>query len=73
MDKGTIFSIIQVVISALLVVVVMMQSRGTGMGAVFGGDGNVYKTKRGAERFLFISTIVLAVLFLALSLLRFLI
>ncbi len=43
------------------------------MGAVFGGEGNVYKTKRGAEQVLFWATIVLVVIFLGLSLIRFII
>jgi preprotein translocase subunit SecG len=68
-----IISIIEVIVAILLMVAILMQNRGTGMGAVFGGEGNVYKTKRGAEKFLFWATIVLSVLFLGLALLRFLI
>ena len=68
-----IISIIEVIVAILLMVAILMQNRGTGMGAVFGGEGNVYKTKRGAEKFLFWTTIVLSVLFLGLALLRFLI
>ncbi len=68
-----IFSIIQIVVAILLIVTILMQNRGTGMGAVFGGEGNVYRTKRGAEKFLFWSTIVLAIIFLILAILRFVI
>ncbi len=71
--ESTIFSIIQIVVAVLLVIVVLMQNRGTGMGSVFGGEGSVYKTKRGAEKLLFWSTIVLSVIFLGLALLRFII
>jgi preprotein translocase subunit SecG len=63
----------QIVISALLITVIIMQSRGTGLGGVFGGEGNVYRTKRGAEKFLLISTIVLAILFMGLGLVNFLV
>ncbi|MEK7139392.1 MAG: preprotein translocase subunit SecG [Patescibacteria group bacterium] len=73
MSIATIISISQIVISLLLIVAVLMQNRGTGMGAVFGGEGNVYKTKRGAEQVLFWATIVLVVIFLGLSLIRFII
>lgn len=58
--------IIQVVLAALLVAAILMQSKGTGIGGVFGGgEGNIYRTKRGAEKVLFISTIVMSVLFFA--------
>lgn len=73
MSTNTIISIVQIIISLLLIVAVLMQSRGGGMGALFGGEGNVYTTKRGAEKFLFWATVVLIVAFLGLSLARFLI
>lgn len=51
-------------LAALLTAVILLQSKGTGLGGVFGGgEGNIYRTKRGAEKVLFIGTIVLAVLF----------
>jgi len=47
---------------------ILLQSRGTGLGATFGGEGNVYRTKRGVEKMLFRSSIVLAVVFFGLAL-----
>lgn len=61
-------AIIQIVLAILLVGVVLIQNRGTGLGAAFGGEGNIYRTKRGVEKYLFTATIVLAVLFLATAL-----
>lgn len=61
-------AIVQIVLAALLTVTILLQSKGTGLGGVFGGEGNVYRTKRGAEKFLFVGTMVLAVLFLAVAL-----
>ncbi len=58
----------QVVIAVLLMVAILMQNRGAGLGGVFGGSGGVYLTKRGLEKKLFITTIVLAVIFILLSL-----
>jgi len=55
--------IAQIVISVLLIISILLQSRGTGLGSAFGGSGGVYLTKRGLEKKLFIATIVLAVLF----------
>lgn len=59
----TYLTIIQVVLSALLVAAILLQQRGTGLSATFGGEGNVYRTKRGLEKVLFTSTIVIAFLF----------
>lgn len=61
-------AIIQITIAVLLVGAILLQNRGTGLGAAFGGEGNVYRTKRGVERYVFIATIVLAVLFLTTAL-----
>ena len=58
--------IAQVVISILLIVAILLQNRGAGLGEAFGGSGGVYLTKRGLEKKLFIATIVLAVLFFVL-------
>lgn len=64
----SILNIAQIAVSAVLVAAILMQSRGTGLGATFGGDGNVFRTKRGLEKILFRSTIVFAVLFFGLAL-----
>lgn len=60
--------IIQIILAILLVGAVLIQNRGTGLGAAFGGEGNIYRTKRGLEKYLFTATIILAVLFLATAL-----
>ena len=51
------------VLAVLLMLVILVQQRGTGLGGAFGGSGGVYRTRRGAEQFLFRLTIVLAILF----------
>lgn len=62
-------NIIQIVLAVILVTVVLLQSRGAGLGTVLGGTGgNVYRTKRGFEKALFISTIVVGVLFFGVAL-----
>ncbi len=60
----------QLIISVLLIISILLQNRGSGLGAAFGGEGNVYMSKRGAEKTLFIATIILAFLFLVLGVLR---
>lgn len=73
MTTDFILNIIEAVLAVLLVASILLQARGTGIGAAFGGSGNVYRTKRGAEKKLFQATIVLAILFFGLSLARLLI
>ncbi len=63
-----VLNIAQVVLSALLVVSILLQARGTGLGSAFGGEGNIYRTKRGVEKILFYATIVLASLFFIVAL-----
>ena len=59
----TLLPIIQIIISVLLVTAILLQQRGTGLSASFGGEGNVYRTKRGFEKILFYGTIILAAAF----------
>ena len=61
--------VVQIVISLLLALSILTQQRGTGLSATFGGSGGFYASKRGAEKFLSIATLILALLFVANSLL----
>ncbi len=60
--------IIQIIIAVALMVVILLQNQGAGLSGVFGGSGNVFATKRGLEKKLFYATIVLSILFFAISL-----
>lgn len=59
--------VFQIIVAVLLIVSILLQSRGTGLGAGFGGDGGSYYSKRGFERFLLFSSMFLTVLFIVLS------
>ena len=61
--------ITQIVLSVLLVVSILLQHRGTGLGGAFGGESNVYRSKRGIEKFLYYASITLGVLFVIFSIL----
>jgi len=56
-------AIAQIIISVLLVVCVLVQSKGVGLSATFGGEGGFYRSRRGVEKLLFRATILLAALF----------
>jgi preprotein translocase subunit SecG len=55
--------IIQIIISVALIAAVLLQTKGSGLGGIFGGQGAVYKSRRGVEKTLFNITIGLAVAF----------
>ena len=46
-----------------LIASILLQSRGAGLGATFGGDSSVYRSRRGVEARLYQFTVVLAVIF----------
>jgi len=57
------FQVVQIIIAVALTVAILLQVRGAGLGSVFGGTGTVFKTRRGIDKLLFRTTIVLAILF----------
>ncbi len=59
----TALKIFQVIISVLLIAVVMVQNKSAGLSATFGGSAPIQTSKRGAEKIVYMATIVLAVLF----------
>ncbi len=61
-------TILQVIFSLLLALCILVQQRGTGLSATFGGGGDFFAAKRGAEKFLYNATIILATLFVLNSL-----
>ncbi len=65
----------QIVLSLLLIVGIVLQNRGATLGGAFGGDNfaSTFYKRRGAEKFLFQATIVVAVLFTAAAILGFII
>lgn len=58
--------ILQIIVSLALIVVIILQAKGTGLGASFGGSSN-YHTRRGIEKTLFSATIALSILFVVLA------
>ena len=58
-----ILQITHILICLLLVGAVLLQAPESGLSGLFGGGGEIYHTKRGAEKFIFVLTIILAVLF----------
>ncbi|MEK7520703.1 MAG: preprotein translocase subunit SecG [Patescibacteria group bacterium] len=64
-------SVAQIVVSVILIILVLLQERSSGLSGVFGGDGGgFYQTRRGLERLVFGATIVFAIFFVGLSILN---
>lgn len=64
---------LEIVISVLLIAGIILQQRGASLGGAFGADNfaSTFYKRRGAEKFLFNATIVLAVLFILVAILNF--
>jgi len=65
----TYLNVAQVVVSAALIVIILFQVRGGGLGGIFGQPSTVFRTRRGVEKILFQLTIVLVSVFLVISVL----
>jgi preprotein translocase subunit SecG len=59
--------IIQIILSVTVIILLLLQAKGAGLGSIFGGDG-IYRTRRGVEKTLYQITIALSLLFFIISL-----
>ena len=59
--------ILQIIVSASLIILILMQASGSGIGTVFGGSESVYRSKRGVEKLFVYLTVFLAAVFFILS------
>lgn len=61
--------IVQIILCIAVIIFILLQVRGAGLGSAFGGSsaGSVFKTRRGVERLIFNLTIVFVVLFAIIS------
>jgi preprotein translocase subunit SecG len=61
------YSVAQIILSILLVVLILLQAQGTGLGSTWGGGGETYHTRKGVEKIVFVATIVAIFIFVLLS------
>ncbi|MDD5760494.1 MAG: preprotein translocase subunit SecG [Candidatus Pacebacteria bacterium] len=66
-------TIIQIIVGVLLIILILLQQRGEGLGILGGFSSQFYGTRRGLEKTIFISTIILGALFILLCLVSFLV
>ena len=60
----------QIAVAVILIVLILLQQRGTALGSAFGQEGGFYATRRGIQQKIFIATIVLGSLFIVLALVQ---
>ena len=65
-----IIPILQIASSIILIVLILIQQRGTALGSAFGGEGGFYATRRGIQRKIFWATSGISVVFIALAILN---
>ena len=63
----TYFFIAQIIVAVVLILVLLLQVRGGGLGGIFGQADSTFRTRRGLEKTLFQFTIVLVLVFIALA------
>lgn len=63
MQIGTFLQITTLISAVLVILLVLLQQRGASLGAGFGSSGELYTTRRGLEKSLFVATIVFSVIF----------
>lgn len=57
------FNILTLISVVVMTVTILLQSRGSGLGSAFGGEGNLYRSRRGAEKIVFNITVLAAIVF----------
>ncbi|MDQ2714166.1 MAG: preprotein translocase subunit SecG [Chloroflexota bacterium] len=62
--------VVQIILGIAVMIFILLQVRGAGLGSVFGGTsaGSVFKTRRGVERLVFNITVIFVVVFCVISL-----
>lgn len=63
----TYLNIAQIIVSLVLILALLLQVRGGGLGGIFGNPETVFRTRRGIEKTLFQVTVALVVLFIVIS------
>jgi protein translocase SecG subunit len=65
--NSQVFLIAQIIVSIFLIAAILLQAQGSGLGSTWSGGGESYHTRRGVEKVLFRSTLVLIVVFFLVS------
>jgi len=64
---GEFLLVLNIIISAVIVALILLQGRGAGMGSAWGGSGETFQTRRGVEKITLRLTIFFIILFFVVS------
>lgn len=65
MQLGSFLEVVTFISAFLTILLILLQQRGASLGAGFGSSGELYTTRRGLEKSLFVTTIISAVVFVS--------
>lgn len=65
MELGSFLEVLVFVSAILSVLLILLQQRGASLGAGMGSSGELYTTRRGLEKSMFIATIITCVIFVS--------
>ena len=61
----------QIIVSVILIALILVQERSSGLSGIFGGQGSTpYQTRRGLEKFIYWGTVAAAIIIVALAILN---
>ena len=66
---GPYLNLAQILVSVVLILLVLLQTRGTGFASGYSADTSIFRTRRGVEKTIFQLTIMVGVVFLIVSIL----
>ena len=64
-------NLIQLILAIIIISLILLQAKGTGLGTAFGGQSNTYHSKRGVEKVIFTITLISVALFVIIALINF--
>lgn len=62
-----IFLLVNIILSVVIVILILIQGKGAGLGSAWGGGGEMFQTRRGIEKVTLRVTVLLIILFFAIS------
>lgn len=62
-----ILQFIDILVMVILIIVISLQNKSSGLSNVFGGAGNIVATRRGFDKWLFYATIIIGILFVVIN------
>lgn len=62
-----ILQFIDILVMVILIIVISLQNKSSGLSNVFGGAGNIVATRRGFDKWLFYATIIIGILFVVIT------